>query len=97
MGVDFDKLIELFNDLGLSTRWLSKKDTAKSKQKEGGKSIVVVNQQAITFKMGEQDALIGGGIMSKILYDCIRPSNMVFSIRSAHGDKFDEEISPSTE
>ena len=89
MGLNLDKLIEFFNILGIKTRWLTKKETAKAKQKEVRKGMVVVNNRAISMTLpylgGE--AIISGGIISKILYDNILPSNMALSLLSTEPEE----------
>src|SRR5207248_1620033 len=81
MGIDFDKLIELFNSLGLETRWLSTKETAKKAQKSPKRKIFNVNGRGIAVKLPNGDEiLLGGGVVSKILYDNITPSNIAMTL-----------------
>ncbi len=90
IGLNVDRLIELFNDLGIDTRWLSKKETAKAKQKQIRKDLVIINQKAIAMKLnqyGENDVLISGGIFSKILFDNVYPSNIANSLLSVDDEK----------
>lgn len=84
LGLNLDNLIELFNLLGLETRWVSKKETAKAKQNNGRKGIVVVNNKAISFNLPKYggDVIMSGGIISKILYDNILPSNIALTMMS---------------
>lgn len=86
MGLDFDKLIEAFNIFGLPTRWMTPKETAKAKQVKNANAIVVVNKRAISFRMDNQDIILSGGILSKLFYDCILPSNMATTILTAVPD-----------
>lgn len=83
IGLNVDILIELFNYLGLKTRWLTPKETARKQQKATIKGMVIVKKRgiAITYPDG-QEAILYGGILSKILYDSIRPSNIALSILS---------------
>lgn len=84
LGLNLDNLIELFNILGLETKWLSKKETAKAKQTTGRKGLVVVNNKAISLNLPKYggNVLMSGGIISKILYDNILPSNIALTMLS---------------
>lgn len=84
LGLNLDNLIELFNLLGLETKWLNKKETAKAKQNMGRKGIVVINNKAISLNLHKYggDVIMSGGIISKILYDNILPSNIALTMMS---------------
>lgn len=84
IGIDFDALIEMFNDVGLKARWLSEKETAKYKQQEKMKVIFTINNKAIMVSDPTEthQMIIGGGIISKILYDNIYPSNIAFTYKA---------------
>lgn len=87
MGLDLDKLIDAFNIFDLPTRWITPKETAKAKQaKNAANAIVIVNKRAICFKIDKQDIILSGGIVSKLLYDCILPSNMATTILTSVPD-----------
>ncbi|MEP0365333.1 MAG: hypothetical protein ABJN36_07620 [Cyclobacteriaceae bacterium] len=78
IGVNFDKLVDLFNQQDLKTRWISEKETMRMKQKEIRKnSIAIINKKAIEMSASETKKIIlGGGLVSKIIYDSIYPSNI---------------------
>jgi len=89
LGINLDNLIEFFNILGIKTRWLTRKETAKAKQKEVRKGMVVVNNRAISMDLPNLggEAIMSGGIISKILYDNILPSNIALSLLSIQPEK----------
>lgn len=90
IAIDLDSLIDMFNDLGLKARWLTEKETAKIKQGEKTKSIFSVNNRAIGVSghADKKEVILGGGIISKILYDNIYPSNIAHSLKyDTLGDK----------
>lgn len=84
IGIDFDSLIDMFNDIGLKARWLTEKETAKMKQNEKIKTIFAVKGRAIGIsgQKKNKEVILGGGIISKILYDNIYPSNIAFTIKN---------------
>lgn len=83
IGIDFDLFIAMFNDVGLKARWLSNKETIKNKEKEVRKTMFVINGKGIEIASRNQKStmIVGGGIISKILYDNIYPSNIAFTLR----------------
>jgi hypothetical protein len=83
IGIDFDALLEMFRDIGLKARWLTTKETVKMKEGETTKSIFTVNKRAIGIsgQTEDKEIILGGGIISKILYDNIYPSNIAFSFK----------------
>lgn len=89
LGINLDNLIEFFNILGIKTRWLTRKETAKAKQKEVRKGMVVVNNRAISMDLPNigGEVIMSGGIISKILYDNILPSNIALSMLSIEPEK----------
>jgi len=80
LGLDLDKLIAVFNAAGLHTHWATAKETAKAKQIKNAYSIVEINKRGIIFNIDGHDVYMSGGILSKIFYDCIFPSNMAATI-----------------
>lgn len=81
IGINFDALIELFNSLGLETKWLSEKETTRWEQKTPSRKIFKVKKRAIVVKLDEhRDVILDGGSISKMLFDNIRPSNVAMSI-----------------
>src|SRR5699024_2147473 len=80
-GIDFDKVIELFCDLGLPTEWVSEKETMKFKQRINNReSLFEVNKRAILMETEDVDIYFGGGLISKIIYDNIKPSSLAMSM-----------------
>lgn len=84
LGLDFDSLIHLFNQQGLNTRWLDEKESSKL-----GKNAAIINKRGIelTLPNGEKN-IMGGGIVSKILYDSIRPSNIAHQFLNLNTEDF---------
>jgi hypothetical protein len=81
IAVNFDNLVTFFNLLGLETKWLTEKETMRIKQKEPRKnSIAIVNKKAIEMTNNEKKIVLGGGLVSKIIYDCICPSNIALTM-----------------
>src|SRR5690606_17591143 len=89
LGINLDNLIEFFNILGIKTKWLTKKETAKAKQKEIRKGMVVINNRAISMNLPNLggEVIMSGGTISKILYDNILPSNIALSLLSIVQEK----------
>ena len=80
IGLNLDVLIELFDSFGLKTRWLSEKETNKEKQRAPRKGMVIINKRGIGITLPSgQESIVYGGIISKILYDSIRPSNVALT------------------
>ncbi len=83
LGLNLDRLIEVFNELGIETKWLTTKETAKIKKLQTRKDMVVVNNRGISMKvphLKESEMILGGGIISKILFDNINPSNIALTL-----------------
>ena len=84
IGIDLDRLIEVFTQNGLEARWLSKRETARYTSLGKAIEIVVVNNRAIAVKMGNgQEAIVSGGIINKIVYDNILPSSLAVSMATS--------------
>jgi len=80
IGLNLDIMIELFNDYGLKTKWMTTKETAKAKQVVPRKGMFVLNNRGISMEgnnKNEESWILYGGIISKIIYDNILPSNIV--------------------
>ena len=82
---DFDALIATFNHFGVDTRWLTERETTKNKQIAKFTKIFMINKKGIVFKLQSgHEAFMSGGIISKILYDSINPSNIALTLLSSH-------------
>lgn len=79
-GINFDMVIELFNKLGLKSEWISEKNTMKFKQKHGSQILFELNKRAIKMTTDDQEIYFGGGLISKIIYDNIKPSSLAISM-----------------
>jgi hypothetical protein len=81
MGLNLDTLIDLFNVFGLKSRWLTEKETTQNKQNAIREGIVIFNKRGIVVTLPDYGEVpISGGILSKILYDNIRPTSVVMSM-----------------
>ena len=80
IGLDADALVETFSFWGLKSRWLTEKETTRIEQASVRKELFKINKRGIiiTIPTGEE-WIISGGIISKILYDGIKPSNIALS------------------
>ena len=88
IGLDADALIKTFNVFGLKANWLTEKETSKRKQTAVTKGIVVINKKGIVVHLPSgEEITIFGGIISKILYDSIKPSSVANSILSINESK----------
>lgn len=84
IGINLDAFIDLTNKYKLEARWLSTKETSKVKQLDKGKNIISMNNKTIGAKLsnGLDIILLTGGHLSKILYDNIKPTNIIETIIS---------------
>jgi len=84
IGIDLDELINTFNANGLKTRWLTTKETAKIKSKGKDMDIITSKNRAIGIELRPGvEGVMSGGIISKIAFDNILPSNLAASMASA--------------
>jgi hypothetical protein len=83
-GLNLDNLIELFNRIGIKTKWLSTKETAKRRSLGSKSGMIEINNRAISMRFPdrEEEVMLGGGVISKIFFDNILPSNMAISLMS---------------
>lgn len=87
IGLNLDMLIVLFNSQGLKTRWMTEKETSKGKQRAPRKGMFIINKRGIVATLSSgMDIIIYGGIISKILYDNIKPHNIGLSMLSMTPD-----------
>ena len=81
MAINFDRLVELFNTIGLETRWLSNKETMKQKQRKIIDGIVEINGKGIMAKLKDNtEVMLYYGTISKMFYDNIYPSSIATSL-----------------
>jgi hypothetical protein len=91
IGLDMDMLIELFNSLGLKTRWMTVKETNKNKISAQGIMFTINNKGIVITTPQNKEVILGGGIISKILYDSIKPSNIALTFLSLDSDNSNKE------
>jgi len=88
IGINLDELINTFNKNGLKTRWMSTKETAKIKAAAKGMDIITSKNRAIGITLPSGvEAVMSGGIISKIAFDNILPSSLAASMASAKPPK----------
>lgn len=81
IGLNLDALIHTFNVFGLKSRWLTEKETTKIKQTLIREDMVIINKRGIIVTLSDQqEVVISGGIISKILYDNIKPTSIATSM-----------------
>lgn len=82
IGLNIDALIQVFIDIGFEVEFLSEKETMKLKQREKMKVMFIINKRAIqiTNPGNKKTMIIGGGIISKIFFDSIYPSNIAITL-----------------
>jgi hypothetical protein len=81
IGLNLDALIYTFNVFGLKARWLTEKETIKSKQTAIREGMVIINKRGFVVTLPDQkEVIISGGTLSKILYDSIKPTSIATSM-----------------
>ena len=82
IGLNIDALVQVFIDIGFEVEFLSEKETMKLKQREKIKVMFIINKRAIQIINPEnkRTMIVGGGIISKILFDSIYPSNIAITL-----------------
>jgi hypothetical protein len=85
MGLNFDALIDTFNVFGLQAEWMTTKETTKLKSQGNNtaRQMVTINNRSIRLVSPNKDDItnvLGGGVMSKILFDNIYPSNIALTM-----------------
>lgn len=82
IGLDLDAFINTCNRNGTPARWMSKKETAQVSQMGSSKFLVIKNGRGIAINTGEksEDIVLGGGVISKMIFDNIYPSNIILSL-----------------
>jgi uncharacterized metal-binding protein len=85
LGLDLEKFFHDFEVLGVKTKVLSRKQTIKLKEidKLNAKNIFEINNQA--FELTDEETgnsiILGGGIISKLLYDNISPMTIYMDLK----------------
>lgn len=80
MGLDIDKMLDLFEAIGLKGKWMTEKETMKLKQMKNVYPPFELNKKGLKFIHEDQEIIAGGGIFSKIFYDNIKPSSIAVSL-----------------
>ena len=77
MAIDFDRLIELFKDIGMDTGWASRAETEKV---DLDKSLFRLGNRAIYYKFKDESTnptlYVGGGLIQRIVYNHNLPSSI---------------------
>jgi hypothetical protein len=77
VSFNVDALVEYFNEGGIKTRWLSKKETFEYlKVKQDKNRIFTFGKQGIRINMPQQELTLGSAFVIKLLYECVRPSEL---------------------
>lgn len=92
IGINLDLMIQLFNDLGVNASWMSRKETAKIKKEKIRSGLVLANNQGISMELPNGEKLIMyGGIISKMIYDNIRPSNIALTLANTIQERIESD------
>ncbi len=76
--IDFYKLIGIFNSFDAEAKWLSRKETQKIKEYNGvNHGMFLFDNKAISVKYNDKEICLGPGIVSRILYDNLKPISAV--------------------
>lgn len=74
MSIDFNKVIELFNQKGMSARWLSRKETHTLKQnKFYANELLIFEDRAIGLSKGKVSGELANGFLTRIISDNLYP------------------------
>ncbi|WP_269686398.1 hypothetical protein [Flavobacterium lacustre] len=84
IGIDYDKLIEFSNELGVKASWSSSKELHKylDNSKYNPKEIFSFKNKGIKIEIDGREAFLGQGFFSKILFDNILPSTMLMKYQN---------------
>lgn len=79
IGVDFEKLIEFANLLGIKSSWSTSKELHKYLDSKSNNSaeIFSFNNRGIKISINGQDMFLGNGFIGKIMFDHFLPSTML--------------------
>ena len=71
VGIDYDKLIEYANDIGLPLRWSTKRELQDIRERSplAVNEIFGFNNKGLVIADGETQAFLGMGFMSRLLFD----------------------------
>lgn len=78
MALDFDKVIEVFNDLGVNAKWLSKKETHKYKESKTS-GLLIIDNQAIGLEYKGFHSILGDAFVSRIISDNMTPFSAILA------------------
>ncbi len=90
MALDIDALMYTFNVFGLQADWMTTKETMKFKEGGLGKQIIEFKNKGVKLTLPNELDRMGAlsrGIVSKILYDNILPSNIALSMLNSDRPK----------
>jgi len=84
IGIDFEKLIEFANHLGIKATWSTSKELHKCLDNKSYNSteIFSFNNRGIKISISGQDMFLGHGFISKIIFDHFLPSTMLLKYQA---------------
>lgn len=91
LGFDLEKFFHDFEFFGVKTKVLSRKQTVKLKERDklNAKNIFEINKQA--FELIDEETsnsmILGGGIISKLIYDNISPLTIYMDLKEMFNTK----------
>ncbi|OFX54514.1 MAG: hypothetical protein A2046_02775 [Bacteroidetes bacterium GWA2_30_7] len=78
MVINYDKVIELFNEVGFKTKWLSRKETHKLKEnKDSPKSLIIIDNRAIQTEYKGINYHLCDGFTTRIISDNLTPYSAI--------------------
>lgn len=85
IGIDFDKLIEFSNALGIKASWSTSKELQNfiSKAKYYSKEFFSFNNKGIKVEIDGKEVFLGHGFFSKIIFDHFLPSTMLLKYQDS--------------
>lgn len=77
LGLDLDRFIEMFQELGMSARWMTTKETHKYLTSESSHKPFVFKHRAIRVETNGVELVLGDAFIVHLLYDNITPISLV--------------------
>lgn len=93
IGIDFDKLIEFSNFIGIKASWSTSKELHKYLQNGtyNSKEIFSFNNKGIKIEIDGQEMFLGQGFFTKIIFDHFLPSTMLLKYQKTIQDNNEEK------
>lgn len=85
IGIDYNKIIEFSNDLGIKSSWSTSKELHKylDNSKYNSKEIFSFKNKGIKIAIDGREAFLGQGFFTKIIFDNLLPSTMLLKYQNS--------------